>query len=334
MRDVAELAGVSVKTVSNVLNDYPYIRPATRERVLHAVDELEYRLNTSARNLRRGRTGLISVALPELALPYFAELADEIIDAAEDQRLRVLIERTGADPQREREVLRDGLRVGDGLIFSPLGLTQEHEPELPGDLPLVLLGERIFTERFDHVTMQNVQAARAATTFLLEKGRRRVAVLGVHPGEVGGSAGLRLRGYLAALADAGLEPDADLQGEATFWHRDTGARAMAQVLDTGARPDAVLALNDALALGALHELQVRGIRVPDDVAVIGWDDIEEARYSTPSLTTVDAGRRLIAQAAVERLVGRIADPDRPPERLEMPYRIVERGSTGAGGGAA
>lgn len=327
MRDVADLAGVSVKTVSNVLNDYPYIRPATRDRVLEAVDRLGYRLNTSARNLRRGRTGLISLALPELALPYFAELADEIIDAAEDHGLRVLIERTGAVLEREREVLRDRVRMGDGLILSPLGLGQEDEPELPDDVPLVLLGERLFSERFDHVTMQNVAAARAATTFLLERGRRRVAVLGVHPGEAVGSAALRLRGHLAALEDAGIAPDPRLQGEARFWHRDTGARAMAQVLDAGARPDAVLALNDALALGALHELRVRGIGVPDDVAVMGWDDIDEARYATPSLTTVDAGRRSIAEAAVERLVARIADPDRPTELLEMPYRIVERGST-------
>ena len=161
MHDVARLAEVSIKTVSNVLNDYPHVRPATRDRVLQAVDELGYRLNTSARNLRRGRTGLISLAVPELALPYFAELANEIIDAAESHHLRVLIERTGADPQREREVLRDGFRTGDGLLFSPLGLTQDDEAELPSDLRLVLLGERIFSERFDHVTMQNVEAARA-----------------------------------------------------------------------------------------------------------------------------------------------------------------------------
>src|SRR5690625_897737 len=89
MHDVARLAEVSIKTVSNVLNDYPHVRPATRDRVLRAVDELGYRLNTSARNLRRGRTGLISLAIPELALPYFAELADEIIDAAESRQLRV-----------------------------------------------------------------------------------------------------------------------------------------------------------------------------------------------------------------------------------------------------
>jgi len=107
------------------------------------------------------------------------------------------------------------------------------------------------------------------------------------------------------------------------------AQDVTDVADEGAPGGvvAVLALNDALALGALHELRARGIGVPDDVAVIGWDDIDEARYATPSLTTVDAGRRSIAETAVERLVARIADPDRPTELLEMPYRIVERGST-------
>src|SRR5690625_695841 len=219
MHDVARLAEVSIKTVSNVLDDYPHVRPATRDRVLRAVDELGYRLNPSARNLRRGRTGLISLAIPELALPYFAELADEIIDAAESRQLRVLIERTGADPQREREVLRDGFRMGDGLLFSPLGLTQDEESELPAHLPLVLLGERIFTERFDHVTMQNVQAARAATTFLLERGRRRVAILGVHPGEQEGSAAWRPKGYPAAEEEAGRTADPGRPARAGPWHR-------------------------------------------------------------------------------------------------------------------
>ena len=331
MHDVAARAGVSVKTVSNVLNDYPHIRPQTRERVLSAVDELGYRLNVSARNLRRGHTGLISLAIPELSLPYFAELADEIIDAAEARGFRVLIERTGGDAQREREVLRgDRNRFGDGLIYSPLALGPEDEHDLPDDFPVVLLGERIFTDRVDHVTMQNVEAARAGTRFLLDQGRRRIAVLGVHPGEVVGSAGLRLRGYLEALEEAGLEAETVLQAPAQLWHRSTGAEAMAAVLDSGAHPDAVFALNDAMALGALHELQVRGVRVPDDVAVLGFDDIDDARYSSPALTTVDPGRRAIAEMAVDKLVARVSGPKPAPdpERLLVPFTVIERGTTG------
>ena len=331
MRDVAGRAGVSIKTVSNVLNDYPYVRPDTRRRVLAAIDELGYQVNVTARNLRRGMTGVIGLALPELTLPYFAELADAVMDAGEARGLTVVIERTNARRERELDVLHGERRsMTDGLLFSPLALGQEDEHLLPDDRPLVLLGERVFSDRLDHVTMQNVAAARAATRYLLEHGRRRIALLGVHPGEVVGSAGLRLEGYREALAEAGVPDDPALYGESGPWHRGSGAAAMAAVLDRGERPDAVFGLNDALALGAMHELQTRGLRVPDDVAVIGFDDIDEAKFSAPALTTVDAGREFIAEAAVAMLLDRIADKGgvRPPSRVTAPFTIAERLSVG------
>ena len=295
MHDVARLAGVSIKTVSNVVNGYPHIRETTRARVLAAIDELDYQLNVAARNLRTGRTGIIALAVPELGLPYFAELADSVIEAADVQGLTVLIEQTGSRRERELEVLSGARRhLTDGLIFSPLALGPGDEDLLQVDFPVVVLGERLFPGSVDHVTMQNVEAARAATEHLIALGRRRIAVVGVHPGEVVGSAGLRLAGYQEALEAAGIPVDERLLGEAGLWHRATGAEAMARLLDDGAEPDAVFALNDAMALGALHELQVRGLRVPQDVAVIGFDAIDEGSYSNPSLTTVDPGREQIA----------------------------------------
>ena len=331
MRDVAERAGVSIKTVSNVLNDYPYIRPETRDRVEAAITELGYQVNVTARNLRRGMTGVIGLALPELSLPYFAELADAVMDAGDARGLTVVIERTSGTRERELDVLHGARRsMTDGLIFSPLALGQADEPLLPDDVPLVILGERIFTDRFDHVTMSNVDAARAATRYLLDRGRRRIAPLGVHPGESVGSAALRLRGFQEALAEAGVPDDPLLHGESYLWHRGSGAQAMAAVLDRGGRPDAVFGLNDALALGAMHELQARGLRVPDDVAVIGFDDVDEAQYSAPPLTTVNAGRTAIAETAVAMLLERVADKGatRPPRRVTAPFTIVERLSVG------
>jgi DNA-binding LacI/PurR family transcriptional regulator len=130
MHDVAALAGVSVKTVSNVVNGYQYIRPTTRAKVEAAIGELGYRINITARNLRQGRTGMIGLAVPELSLPYFAELADSVIRAAEDVRLTVLIEQTGGARARELEVLSGQRRhLTDGLIFSPLDLG-EHDKAL------------------------------------------------------------------------------------------------------------------------------------------------------------------------------------------------------------
>ena len=330
MHDVARLAGVSIKTVSNVVNGYPYIRESTRARVLAAIEELDYQLNVAARNLRTGRTGIIALALPELGLPYFAELADSVINAADAQGLTVLIEQTGGDRTRELDVLSGARRhLTDGLIFSPLALGSGDEALLEVDFPMVLLGERIFHESVDHVTMHNVEAARAATEYLLGIGRRRIAVVGVHPGEVVGSAGLRLEGYRMALAAAGLEVDESLLGKAGLWHRATGAESMAALLDSGATPDAVFALNDAMALGAMHELQVRGIRIPEDVAVIGFDAVDEGEYANPSLTTVDPGREQIALTAVRMLSERISGKgaQRPAERVYADYRILVRGST-------
>ena len=332
MHDVAKLAGVSIKTVSNVVNGYPYIRESTRARVLAAIEELDYQVNVAARNLRTGRTGIIALAVPELSLPYFAELADSVIQAADAQGLTVLIEQTGGQRERELEVLSGARRhLTDGLIFSPLALGPGDEDLLEVDFPMVILGERIFHSAVDHVTMHNVEAARAATRYLLELGRRRIAVVGVHPGEVVGSAGLRLKGYRQAMADAGLEVDESLLGEAGLWHRATGAQSMARLLDAGVRPDAVFALNDAMALGVLHELQVRGVRIPEEVAVIGFDAVDEGSYSNPSLTTVDPGREQIARTAVEMLAERVAGKGAPHEarRVYADFSIVVRGSTQA-----
>ncbi|NUT57875.1 MAG: LacI family DNA-binding transcriptional regulator, partial [Agromyces sp.] len=196
LHDVARLAGVSIKTVSNVINDYPHIRPATRAKVEQAIAELGYTPNLTARSLRSGRTGAIALAVPELSLSYFAELAAAVIEAAEEAGLVVLVEQTGGDRDREFELLRSPrLKLTDGLIFSPLGMGQEDVDRLNVPYPLVVLGERIFDGPADHVTMRNVEAARAATEYLIASGRRRIALVGAHEGEVLGSAGLRLRGY-------------------------------------------------------------------------------------------------------------------------------------------
>jgi DNA-binding LacI/PurR family transcriptional regulator len=321
LRDVADLAGVSFKTVSNVIHDHPHVAEATRSRVLAAIDKLGYRPNLTARTLRSGRTGAIGLAVPELSLAYFAELADEVITVADRHDIVVLIEQTGGDPRREREVLTGPRRqLTDGLLFSPLGLGTDDAGVLEVDFPLVLLGERIFGGPVDHVTMENVAGAEAATRHLLDLGRRRIAVLGAHTGEVIGSAGLRLSGYRAALAAAGVAYDDALVVDAGPWHRSNGAEAMRNLLDRGVGFDAVFALNDELALGALRVLGERGI---------GFDDVDEGKYSFPSLSTVDPGRREIARLAVEVLLEVIAAGEaRPPRReLRSSFRVLAREST-------
>src|SRR5215203_595630 len=271
LHDVARLAGVSIKTVSNVIHDYPHIRPATRARVERAIAELGYTPNLTARSLRSGRTGAIALAVPDLALSYFAELAAAVIEAAEAAGVVVLVEQTGGVPDREFELLRSPrLQMTDGLIFSPLGMGQEDVDRLDVPYPLVVLGERVFGASADHVTMRNVEAARAATEHLIRSGRRRIALVGAHEGELVGSAALRLQGYRDALEAAGIPFDPTIVGHTTLWHRSNGARTMRELLDAGGSIDAVFGLNDTLALGAMRALQEAGLRVPEDVAVIGF----------------------------------------------------------------
>jgi DNA-binding LacI/PurR family transcriptional regulator len=330
MRDVAQRAGVSVKTVSNVVNGYPYIRESTRTRVIEAIDELGYQMNISARSLRASRTGIIALAVPEVSLPYFAELSEAVIRIARENNLTVMVEQTGGERERELTLLTSARgHLVDGVIFSPLALGTDDADRLNVPFPMVLLGERIFRGPVDHVSIDNVAASREIVRHLIAIGRRRIALIGMLPGERVGTAALRIQGYREALLEAGLTPSPDLLLPAGPWHRSAGARAMNHLLESGVEFDAVFGLNDTLALGALRALISRGVRVPDDVAVAGFDDIEETRFSSPTLTTIDPGREEIARTAVELLVARMAGRDDAPDPQEIfaKYALHIREST-------
>ncbi|HEY3509971.1 MULTISPECIES: LacI family DNA-binding transcriptional regulator [Kribbella] len=330
MRDVARAAGVSPKTVSNVMNGYPYIREETRTKVLEAIDALDYRMNISARNLKSGRTGVIALAVPELSNPYFAELADATIEAAGRHGLTVMIETTGADRERELSALaRPRGHLVDGLLYSPLGLGPEDVDELKTSTPMVLLGERIFHGPVDHVMIDNVDGTKAVIRHLLDQGRRRIAVIGVRPGEQVGTAAIRYDAYTSTLAEYGVPVVAELAVPGGAWRRSSGADAVRELLERGVEFDAVFALNDLLALGAMRALIGRGVRVPEDVAVAGFDNIDESAFSSPALTTVDAGRIQIAQTAVDLLVRRLGGDDAVPAEIVAPYELHLRESTGA-----
>ncbi len=328
------LAGVSVKTVSNVVNDYPYVRPATRAKVQEAIAELGYRPNMSARNLRSGRSGVIALAVPELNAPYFAELAHHVVRAAMDQGWTVLVDETG---QTHDQALRDrersaasGIRgqLIDGVILSPLAL-DEADLARYGSVPLVLLGERLGSHLADHVAIDNRAAAEVATRHLLELGRRRIAVIGTQPPPYGQSARQRVQGYRAALRSARVRFDSSLIVPALDWRRTEGLTGIRRLLALPQPPDAVFCLNDLLALGAIRGLSEAGVRVPDDVAVVGFDDIEESRFSVPTLTTVAPDKAAIATEAVARLARRLKHGlTSDPEEVLIDYHLEVRESTG------
>jgi DNA-binding LacI/PurR family transcriptional regulator len=329
LKDVAERAGVSIKTVSNVVNNYPHVTPAMRAKVQEAIDELGYRPNLTARHLRKGRTGIIALAVPELGNPYFAELAGAVIDAAAQHEFTVLLDHTRGD--REQELLvSQGFRarVIDGLILSPLELEAEDLHGRADDVPLVLLGEREYDLPFDHIAIDNVAASREAVRHLIGRGRTRIAYLGARTDSANRPAHLRLDGWRAELTAAGLPTTDDMVVPVDGWDRDDGARAMARLLDSGIRPDAVFAYNDLIAIGAMRVLHERGLRVPWDVAVVGFDDIAESRFGAVSLTTIAPDKQAIARLAMGSLLRSLSGRQDPGGReLTAEYRLVEREST-------
>jgi DNA-binding LacI/PurR family transcriptional regulator len=329
LKDVARAAGVSIKTVSNVVNDYPFVSPDTRSRVQSVIDELGYRPNLSARRLRNGRSGIIGLSIPEIAAPYFSELAEQVVAAAEARGLAVLIDKTGGQRGHEQQTAA-GIRSNlvDGTIASPLAMTAD-DVELLGRMhPLVLLGERLAQVAVDHVAIDSVEAARVATQHLLDLGRRRIAVIGTGP-EISNTGRLRLHGYQDALAGAGVPPEPTLEGDARWYHRPDGHAAMQSLLRRRPDLDAVFCFNDLLAIGALRALREAGRRVPQDVAVVGFDDVEDCLYTTPPLTSIAPDKDAIAATAIDLLVRRMEGtaPAQPQEVFPR-FALAVRESSG------
>ncbi|ACQ82138.1 transcriptional regulator, LacI family [Beutenbergia cavernae DSM 12333] len=329
LQDVAARAGVSMKTVSNVINDFPHVKAATRERVERAIAELGYRPNLAARNVALGRSGTIALVVPQLDMPYFASLAMHVLEAAEERAWFVLIVQTRGSAEVEQRVLRgDFPQRIDGVIFSPLRVSPEEIAARSDTSPLVLLGDKPFRGIADHVAIDNVGAASLAVGHLLELGRTRVAMVGA---SLDDSVNLRRDGYLATMRAHGLavEPERVVPVESN--RGEAGESVMGDVLDRAAAlgrpvPDAVFCSTDWLALGVIHALHRRGFRVPDDVAVVGFDDIPYGRVSSPTLTTIASSRDQIARIAVERLASRQKDAPEPLE-LAADYELVVREST-------
>ena len=320
MSDVAELAGVSPRTVSNVVRGYVHVRPETRARVQEAIKELKYRPNVSAQSLRDGRTGIIALAVPEIAAPYFAELSDHIQRLAAERGITLLVDQTGADRKRELLVL-EGYRshVIDGLILSPMAITLDDIRDQNLDIPAVLLGERISDGGLLHVAIDNVTAAREATNHLISGGRRRIAAVGADV----------LAHNLEAHAEAGLEAVSELAITTGGWSRSSGYAAVDRLLRGRVRVDGLFCFNDVLAHAAIRAVHDHGLRVPDDLAVVCWDDIEESAYSTPSLTTISPDKASIAKTAVDGLLAQIAGAPVTVQDVVCDYRLVVRESTTA-----
>nr|WP_279672320.1 LacI family DNA-binding transcriptional regulator [Flexivirga meconopsidis] len=328
MRDVANRAGVSVRTVSNVVNDFPQVSPATRATVQAVIDELGYRPNLVARRLRTGRTGVIGLLIPRLAEHYFAELADAVVTAARHRGRSLVIDQTDGRRAGELSPLDLATRdqLWDGAIVSPLSVTGD-DLERHASTPLVVLGEHGASFDLAWVGTDNIDAARDATNYLISLGHRRIAVIGDQRGPGGETGAMRTKGYRAAMRAAGLRVRRDWVVAPSGYDRAEGAAAARRLMAASSPPDAVFCYNDELAFGVLYALHALGLRVPDDVAVLGWDDLRDAQYAVPALSSVSVSRDAVATAAVELLLAQLESGASSREHLVIPHEIAARAST-------
>ncbi|ROR54632.1 LacI family transcriptional regulator [Luteococcus japonicus] len=316
-----------MRTASNVVNDFPHVRPSTRARVQSAIDELGYRPNLSARQLKYGRSGFLTLAIPQIDSPYFGELAQKFTEAAAEHGFIALMDVTRGALEQEKQVM-SGVQshMVDGVVFSPLSVKAADFGSRRDTTPMVLLGERAVPSGYDHVAIDSVAASRAMVQHLLDLGRRRIAVIGYEAFD--GTASVRAQGHRDALAEAGIAVDTDLVVGVPAYTRAAGREAMEGLLALPEPPDAVFCFNDLMAIGALSACRARGIRVPEDVAVAGSDDIAEAAFADPPLTTIQPDLDALTHESLRLLLGRINGTlSEGAIEAHVPWRLVLREST-------
>ncbi|UFU06654.1 LacI family DNA-binding transcriptional regulator [Ruania halotolerans] len=326
--DVAAVAGVSAKTVSNVLLDRPHVAAATRERVHAAVKTVGYQVNRAGRGLASGRSGRIAVVVPNLYQPYFAEIAERLILALAAAGFTSTL-RVALDARAERDAVRGATTAdADGVIICPHHLSADLLGARTPDRPVVQVGGGP-TGLVDVVVMGERDGFEAVTRHLLDSGRRRLALVW-NATASGRPEGSRYEGFVAAHRSRGLEPDPGLMVAGSDWDRRvSGYEAMTGLLRTGAQFDAVVGINDAVAVGAMRALRSHGLRVPEDVAVTGFDDTDEAGFTVPPLTSVSPEQELMVTAAVQMLMERLDGLDSAAREHRTGAHLVPRASSGA-----
>ncbi|HEV7955827.1 MAG: transcriptional regulator, LacI family [Microbacteriaceae bacterium] len=330
VKDVAALASVSPKTVSNVMNGIVYVRPETRSRVEHAIAQLGYVPNLSARGLRNGRSGVIALAMPDLSTPYSAEMAHHFVEVAHEQGWGVQFEETAVEPGRAWDLVsRARAHLVDGVILNPIRLEESIVTGSGVLPPLVMIGD-VQQNAVDQVWVDSFAAARDMTRHLIGLGHRRISVVGVIGGRFDtATARLRQEGYHSALAEAGIARDPSIELSCEAWTPRSAAERVSSFLTHHDPPDAFFCFTDSMAIGTLSALWSAGLSARRAVSVAGFDDIADGQFATPPLTTVTFNKRYFAEQTLELLVKRMSTPDAPPVRVAIPHAIEARASTTA-----
>jgi LacI family transcriptional regulator len=327
IRDIADLAGVSIATVSRVLNGRDDVAAETRDAVSRVIRENGYTANRSARGLSAGRTGFVGVLVPLVYPAYFSSILAGAVEALSEQDLRVVLSPTGHEHEREVSLidrLMHGLTDG-ALIVLPEESSEELARLLDHSFRFVVVDPLLpLDERIPSVSAAHGSGAHQAMRHLLMLGHRRIAAITGPRGCV--AVEDRLRGYHGALAAAGILADGDFVAESDFEIRG-GLEAARYLLDRAKRPTAIFAFNDNLAIGALQAARERGLRVPEDLSVVGFDDVEHATIVTPALTTVRQPLAEMGRTAVSLLMRLLEGQRFETVHVELGTRLVVRDST-------
>jgi LacI family transcriptional regulator len=328
LADVAERAGMSKTAVSLILNNRPArLSDAAIEKVRAAAAELNYRPNPAALGVRTGKTRTVGLISDEVTVTRFASaMIRGVLDAAGQRDHTVLMAETGSDLQQEETALEAMMdRRVDGVVFGLMGAKEVDIPEVPADVPVVMLNGTTPTAAAT-VLPDEYAAGYGIARVLLDRGHRSgIAILGHYPEaiedpRVSATVGRRFAGIHDALAEAGVRPAAEVT--VRVWEPSAGREAAAELLETVDGLGAIICANDRLAFGVYQTLQERGIRIPDDVSVVSFDDDEIAAYLRPGLTTARIPYEEMGKRAVELLLA----PDFAPQRIQVPIPIVERES--------
>ncbi|HML23458.1 MAG TPA: LacI family DNA-binding transcriptional regulator [Aggregatilinea sp.] len=325
LHDVAELSGVSYQTVSRVINNHPYVSKDTRHRVLAAIRELDYRPNRVARSLATRRSYTLGVVT--FGTNYYgpSQMMANVERAARSRGYNLTVANIDTLTPRAMLDIVDQLggQLVDGLVLiTPvLGISYEELVTLCAGIPFVMIDAQLGA-RIPSVVIDQRYGSQLATQHLLDLGHRRIAEIRGPLNWFGAIA--RHESCLATLKAAGLEPVCQYEGN---WTAEDGYHAAHQLLDSGATFSALVVGNDQMALGAMRALHERGIRIPDDVSLVGFDDIPEAAYFEPPLTTVRQDFGGLGEQSVEYLVSMIDDPDTPMHQRVLHPTLVVRDST-------
>ena len=326
MKDVARLAGVSTSTVSHVINKDRFVSDAVTEKVDAAIKTLNYAPSALARSLKLNQTRTIGMLITASTNPFYSELVRGVERSCFERGYSLVLCNTEGDEQRMNRNLETLMQKRvDGLL---LLCTETHQPSLEimqryPSIPSVMMDWAPFDGDSDLIQDNSLLGGDMATRYLIERGHTRIACIAGPLDKT--PARLRLEGYREAMHNAKLLiPDGyEITSDFEF---GGGLEAMQQLLKHPERPDAVFVGNDAMAFGAYQALYQAGLRIPQDMAVIGYDDIELARYMTPPLTTIHQPKDELGELAIDVLIHRIAQPGQKQQRMQLTPELVVRGS--------